>query len=69
MNSLEDAFINIGMDEEKFMQRARKSLAKNSQVNDDDSTTQIHVNNRQIEEQKQIKVPECLGRPAQYIFL
>lgn len=26
MNSLEDAFINIGMDEEKFIQKAKQSV-------------------------------------------
>lgn len=40
MNSLEDAFVNIGMDEEKFMQKAKISLTKMSttSVNNQDQS-------------------------------
>jgi hypothetical protein len=38
MNSLEDAFVNIGMDEKKFMEKARRSLIKGSKgsLNDEE---------------------------------
>jgi ATP-binding cassette subfamily A (ABC1) protein 3 len=74
MNSLEDAFINIGMDEEKFIQRARKSIARNSDANVNeeisyDASATIEFNEpKHAEEMKALAVPECLSRPPVYSF-
>lgn len=35
INSLEDAFINIGMDEERFLERAKRMVEGRTSVNDD----------------------------------
>ncbi len=49
MNSLEDAFVNIGMDESKFLKRAKRSLGgQASFIND--------------EPEENFVAPDCLKR-------
>ncbi len=52
INSLEDAFINIGMDVEKFL---------NPEIIDDDKKDKIN-------DFSHIQVPECLKKPPVYSF-
>ncbi|CAD8108025.1 unnamed protein product [Paramecium sonneborni] len=59
MNTLEEAFINIGMDEEAFL---NKASGKN--IQNEDSKINIDIN----EEFNKIIPPECLSRPPQYNF-
>lgn len=68
MNSLEDAFINIGMDEEKFMdnQINRKSMPLKD--------VRLSMENRKIDKKYEmnsfdkIKKPDCLSNPPVYRF-
>ncbi|CAK76708.1 unnamed protein product (macronuclear) [Paramecium tetraurelia] len=58
MNTLEEAFINIGMDEETFLQKKVQGL----QATQD--TTQVNLN----EELNKIVPPSCLSRPPIFNF-
>ncbi|CAK55643.1 unnamed protein product (macronuclear) [Paramecium tetraurelia] len=60
LNSLEDAFINIGMDEEKFIKKAKGSKAS---VNDSEIAME-----QEVEQQRDIKIPKCLNDPPVYSF-
>lgn len=55
MNTLEEAFINIGMDEEAFLDKA--SGRRNSMI--EDSKINIDIN----EEFNKIIAPPCLSKP------
>ena len=59
MNTLEEAFINIGMDEESFLNKA-----SGKQISNEDSKINIDI----TEEFNKIIPPECLSRPPQYNF-
>ncbi|CAD8193046.1 unnamed protein product [Paramecium pentaurelia] len=59
MNTLEEAFINIGMDEESFLDKA-----SGKQITNEDSKINIDI----TEEFNKIIPPECLSRPPQYNF-
>ncbi|CAD8079917.1 unnamed protein product [Paramecium sonneborni] len=58
MNTLEEAFINIGMDEESFL----KKKVQGQQITQD--TTQVNLN----EELNKIVPPTCLSRPPVFNF-
>lgn len=58
MNTLEEAFINIGMDEEQFIKRARKNSGIVPIVED------IRI----TDEFAKIVIPYCLGLAPQYSF-
>lgn len=59
MNTLEEAFINIGMDEESFLDKA-----SGKQVTNEDSKINIDI----TDEFNKIIPPECLSRPPEYNF-
>lgn len=59
MNTLEEAFINIGMDEESFLNKA-----SGKQLSNEDSKINIDI----TDEFNKIIPPECLSRPPQYNF-
>ncbi|CAD8188760.1 unnamed protein product [Paramecium octaurelia] len=59
MNTLEEAFINIGMDEESFLNKA-----SGKQLTNEDSKINVDI----TEEFNKIIPPECLSRPPQYNF-
>ncbi|CAD8107532.1 unnamed protein product [Paramecium sonneborni] len=59
MNTLEEAFINIGMDEEAFL---NKASGKN--IQNEDSKINIDI----TEEFNKIIPPECLSQPPKYNF-
>lgn len=66
INSLEDAFINIGMDEEKFLERAKRMVEGRTSVNEDRDSV---IGTDQFAELKsKVPVPDCLNRAPIYSF-
>ncbi|CAD8134445.1 unnamed protein product [Paramecium octaurelia] len=66
INSLEDAFINIGMDEEKFLERAKRMVEGRTSVNEDRDSV---IGTDQFAELKsKVPVPDCLNREPVYSF-
>ena len=56
MNSLEDAFVNIGMDEERFLKRAKRSLSRKS-----NQYSQLEGDlHEEREPEPELEAPECL---------
>lgn len=51
MNTLEDAFINIGMEESKY-------LSEKTSNNEQEKFTDFN----------EIKTPDCLNRPPEFLF-
>lgn len=66
INSLEDAFINIGMDEEKFLARAKKMTEGRTSVNDDRDS--IIGTDQFAEIKSKVLIPDCLNRGNNYIY-
>lgn len=62
MNSLEDAFVNIGMDEEKFLEKNQRRLSGIV-------TNQKSDNKNEYTNFSDITVPDCLKNPPTYDFM
>jgi len=60
MNSLEDAFVNIGMDEEKFLEKNKRRMSGVGKKPD--------VKN-EFSNFSDITVPDCLKNPPTYSFV
>jgi ATP-binding cassette subfamily A (ABC1) protein 3 len=60
MNSLEDAFINIGMDEERFLERNQRRMSGVGK--------QADVKN-EFTNFSDIEVPQCLKNPPTFSFI
>lgn len=63
MNSLEDAFINIGMDEERFLERNKNRLSGLGTDKKEATTKNEYTNFSDI------AVPDCLKNPPTYSFI
>ena len=62
MNSLEDAFVNIGMDEEKFIKKAEKKRLSINEYENEEQEVEEKREDTHIESLK-INIPSCLNRP------
>jgi ATP-binding cassette, subfamily A (ABC1), member 3 len=70
MNSLEDAFVNIGMDEDKFLERNADRLKSGQGASTEHSTSGKSSSNNKNDYTNfsDIVVPECLKNPPIYDF-
>ncbi|CAD8050071.1 unnamed protein product [Paramecium sonneborni] len=66
INSLEDAFINIGMDEERFLEKAKKMVEGRTSINEDRDS--IIGTDQFAELKSKVPVPNCLNREPVYSF-
>ncbi|EAR92762.2 ABC transporter family protein (macronuclear) [Tetrahymena thermophila SB210] len=70
MNSLEDAFINIGMDEENFLERNNRRLSRSgSKNNQQNEGEHKNITKNEYTNFNDIQVPDCLKNPPSYSFV
>jgi ATP-binding cassette subfamily A (ABC1) protein 3 len=66
MNTLEEAFINIGIDEEKFMKRTRRYSIGESP--NEDAHIEVQAGHNAFTDFSSIVAPECIKHSPSYSF-